>query len=145
MAEQNNDQPPSDYPELTIPVGGFKSNIPEHLFKDDDPQMRWLMEEMSKNTQATEFCVRAAVDTNAQVRKTNGRLKGAEQKIIDSQADIEILKKQMLSISPVINTVNSMTFLFTNKAFLVFFFMSILFLLGYNRDILGTIFKVFFN
>lgn len=145
MPELNNDQPSSDYPELTIPPGGFKSNIPEHLFKDDDPQMRWLMEEMSKNTQATEFCVRALIDTNAQVRKTNGRLKSAEQKIINLQEDAEVLKKQMISINPVISTVNSITFLFTNKAFLVFFFMSILFLLGYNRDILATIFKVFFN
>jgi hypothetical protein len=137
--------PPSDYPAISLPPGGFRSNLPEHLLKDASPADRWLMEEMSKNTQATEFSCRAAVDTNAQVRHTNGRVKSAEAKVADLQADVAALKTQMAAVNPLVSTVSTVRVLFSNKVVLIVVGGFTLFLLGYNRDVLPAIFKFFFG
>lgn len=135
----------SDYPQLKLPQDGWKSNIPEHLLTNAEPEIAWLMQEMSKNTQATEWNSRAALDTNNQVRKTNGRLKNAEHKVEVMEAEIISLKSQMAVVNPIVNTISTLKVVFTNKLFLVILGTSILFLLGFNRDVLPVIWKFFFG
>lgn len=145
MPQSPDGQPQSDYPELKLPPDGWKSNIPPSLLTNVEPQMVWLMEQMSKNTQATEWTSHAAMDTNQQVRKTNGRLKGAESTIISLQADVEALKAEMKTVSPITTALNTARLVLTNKIFLVILAMSVLFLLGFNRDIMVTILKALFG
>lgn len=136
------DQPPqSDYPELSLPEGGWKSSIPEHLLKDAKPADRWLMEEMSKNSQATDFCSRAAVESNGLIRRTNGRLKGAEARIIDLtnevaqlKADNLVLKAQILALAPIVSTVATTRMLLSSKIVLAILGAAVLFFFGFNRD-----------
>jgi hypothetical protein len=135
------DSPQSDYPELSLPEGGWKSNIPEHLLKDAKPADRWLMEEMSKNTQATDFSCRAAVEGNGLIRKTNGRLKGAEAQIVDLRTEVAqlkvdnlVLKAQVLALAPIVSTVSTAKTLLSSKIVLVVLGMAVLFALGLNRD-----------
>ena len=142
---QDQDAQQSQYPEIRLPEGGWQSSIPPHLLDNADPQMSWLMQEMSKNTQATEFCSRAAVDTNGQVRKTNGRLKSAEAKVIELQSDVAALKLQMAKIDPIANTFSTVRVVFSNKVFLVVLGGFLLFILGYNRDVLPAIARYFFG
>ncbi len=139
----DSDTPLSDYPELVIPPDGWKSNIPEHLLRDASAADRWLMEEMSKNTQATEFCVHAAVNTNDQVRRTNGRLKGAERNIIGLQQDLQEMKVQMRAMKPIIGPLSTIRVVFSYKIAWAVLGIVILFLAGANRDVLFKIAKYF--
>lgn len=142
---QPSDLPPSDYPELKLPPDGWKSNIPAHLLDSADPEMKWLMQEMSKNTQATEWNGRAALDTNVHVRKTNGRLKSAEQSVIDLKADVETLKANARAVAPIVSTLSIVRIVFSNKVSWVILGLAILFLLGFNRDVLPAIWSAIFG
>lgn len=141
---ENKHTPESDYPEISLPIGGFKSNIPEYLLHESDPQMKWLMEEMSKNTQATNFGVTAAIDTNTQVRKTNGRLKMAEKNITDLKQDVIILKGQMDNINPLAASISTIRVILSNRLFILIAAMGILFLLGFNRSVIADLIKILF-
>lgn len=66
----------SDYPKLYRP--NFEPQIPEHLLNDLSPEMRHLMNEVNISRQYHEWTAEAMVNTNEQVRKTNGRLKRVE-------------------------------------------------------------------
>lgn len=63
----------SRYPELSIPEHGFVSTIPPHLLEGVDEQTRWLLSEISRNTQATEFACRGVVDLSRHLRTLNGK------------------------------------------------------------------------
>ena len=146
MPQSPNDQlPTSDYPQLELPEGGFKSNIPEYLLKDSDPQMKWLMEKMSENTQMTEWTGHGVLDTNIHVRHTNGRLKLAEKEILRLKQEVIDLTLKLEEITPIANAIKTSLVLLTNKIFLIFSGLSILFLLGYHRDIIPALFHLFFG
>lgn len=145
MPQSSKEPAKSDYPELTLPSGGFQSNIPSHLLENATKADKWLMEQISKNTQAIEWNNHATIDTNLQVRKTNGRLKDAEQQVIDLKSDVEILKTQMGNISPFTTGLATIRLVLSNKIVWFIIGTSILFLLGINRDVLPTIFKFFFS
>lgn len=66
----------STYPELELPH--FESTIPEHLLQDVSKETRFVMENINIQTQYIKWLCEAAIDTNHQVRKTNGRLKKVE-------------------------------------------------------------------
>lgn len=66
----------SDYPELESP--NIEPHIPEHLLENLTPEMRHLIEQNSIQNQYMGWVLKAIVDTNKQVRKTNGRLKKVE-------------------------------------------------------------------
>lgn len=142
----------SDYPDISLPPGGFKPKIPTGLLANASDIDKWLIEEMSKNTQATEFACNAAISINQNVQKTNGRLKGAEAHIVDLRTEIAQLKAdnlalaaQVMSLAPIANTVATTKTLLGNKIFLIILGGFTLFLLGYNREVLPAIFKFFFG
>ena len=66
----------STYPVIELPE--FDSTIPEHLLHDVSKENRFVMENINIQTQYIKWLCQAAVDTNHQVRKTNGRLKKVE-------------------------------------------------------------------
>lgn len=66
----------STYPIIELP--DFHSTIPEHLLQDVSRENRFVMENLNIQTQYIKWLCESAVDTNHQVRKTNGRLKKVE-------------------------------------------------------------------
>lgn len=83
-----------------MPAGGFVSSIPAHLLIDADPQMRWVMEEISKSTAANEFACRAAVTHNEHLRKLNGKTFRNEKAHEEVRAELEALKAQAAAVTP---------------------------------------------
>lgn len=66
----------STYPQLELPE--FESTIPPHLLNGVSPENQFVMEHINIQTQYIKWLCEAAIDTNQQVRKTNGRLKKVE-------------------------------------------------------------------
>ena len=66
----------STYPQLELPE--FESTIPEHLLTGVSKETQFVMENINIQTQYIKWLCQSAVDTNHQVRKTNGRLKKVE-------------------------------------------------------------------
>jgi len=62
----------STYQKLELPE--FDSAIPEHLLHNISKENQFVMENISIQTQYIKWLCNAAVETNHQVRKTNGRL-----------------------------------------------------------------------
>lgn len=154
MPQPSDDHPPyqSQYPELKLPDGGFRSTLPEHLLNGADDQMSWIMHEISRNSAATEFACRGAVDLSNHLRALNGKtnrnavgLDEARAEIAALKTDNATLKAQVEAARPIVGTIITVKTLFSNKLFLIIFGMSVLFLLGFNRDILPAIAKYFFG
>ena len=148
--QQSNQPFQSQYPELKIPEHGFISNIPQHLLENCDPQMTWLLNEVSKNTAATEFACRGAVDLSAHLRALNGKTFRNEKKLIENIEEVAKVKEEQLelktqlrSMKPIVGTLSSLKILFTNKLFLAILALATMFLLGMNRDVLFKIAKFF--
>jgi hypothetical protein len=74
---QSNEEQESLYPELEMPE--FDSAIPEHLLKGVTDENKFVMENISMQTQYIKWLCEAAINTNHQVRKTNGRLIKVEE------------------------------------------------------------------
>lgn len=66
----------STYPQLELPE--FESTIPPHLLLNVPKETQFVMENINIQTQYIKWLCQSAVDTNHQVRKTNGRLKKVE-------------------------------------------------------------------
>jgi hypothetical protein len=66
----------STYPQLELPE--FESTIPSHLLHGVSRENQFVMENINIQTQYIKWLCEAAIDTNQQVRKTNGRLKKVE-------------------------------------------------------------------
>lgn len=66
----------SAYPQLQLPE--FESTIPAHLLKGVSKENQFVMENINIQTQYIKWLCEAAIDTNQQVRMTNGRLKKVE-------------------------------------------------------------------
>lgn len=66
----------SPYPELEKPA--FQTSIPSHLIKDVDPQTKFVLIQLDMINQQNQWLIKSAIDTNHQVRHTNGRLRDLE-------------------------------------------------------------------
>lgn len=77
--------PESTYPALERPE--FKSQIPPHLLAEASDADKHIMGELSKLGQFSHWSVDAHISTMESVRKTNGRLIRAEEKIKDLEDD----------------------------------------------------------
>lgn len=77
--------PESTYPALERPE--FKSQIPVHLLAEASDADKHIMGELSKLGQFSHWSVDAHISTMESVRKTNGRLIRAEEKIKDLEDD----------------------------------------------------------
>lgn len=81
----------SSYPELERPV--FQDNIPAHLLVGIDDRSRYSIQQLSLISQQNEWLIKAATDTNEQVRNTNGRVKLIEvwrTKLEDKQIESKL-------------------------------------------------------
>jgi hypothetical protein len=87
----HNDELNSSYPILEKPL--FNSKLPSHLLSDQDEKTKYVLEKLDIMIQQNEWLIKAAIDTNEQVRKTNGRLKTLESWKED--INLEELKKDV--------------------------------------------------
>jgi hypothetical protein len=90
--ESDNISHKSNYPELEKP--SFHDNIPSHLLVNIDEKDRYVIQQLSMISQQNEWLIRAAIDTNEQVRHTNGRVKGLEafkSKLQDKNVENKLL------------------------------------------------------
>lgn len=86
--------------ELALPRGGFVSKLPPHLLQDADPQTAWIMHEMSKNTQATEFACHAVLEQNAHLRALNGKTYRNEKGLAEAKETVAALNKKAEVMEP---------------------------------------------
>lgn len=130
MADPTDPSPlKSTLPILTLPEGGFKSNLPDFLLPTD-PNMKWLMEQVSVTTQAANFACQAAVTHNEHLRILNGRTLKNEKAAEDIKADVAALKDQSGVLSPVSKALASFTFLWESKPFKVIFILGLFVVAG---------------
>lgn len=121
----------STYPELKLP-DKWESSIPEHLLDGADPQTLFIMHELSKNSQAIEWACHGLIDTNAQVRRTNGRLIQAEKDIKKETAALAALTAKADLMEPLFKPLSLLMRMWEYKYFrwatylLVFFFFTYL-------------------
>lgn len=69
---QDNDETESTIPALEKPE--FKSDIPPHLLANASENEKYVLEQLSMVMQYVRWSSQVEVDTNHQVRKTNGRV-----------------------------------------------------------------------
>ncbi len=73
----------SSYPELTRPF--FQSAVPQHLLAEASPADCYVMNELSKLSQAMAWSVEAHLAGNYQTRKTDERLIVVEDRVQKEQ------------------------------------------------------------
>lgn len=120
----------SPIPELKMPPNGFVSTIPQHLLVDIDAQMRWLLEEVSKNTAATEFACRGVVAATEHLRTLNGKTYRNEQTAASLVAELQTLKDQASTVSPFLKPVSMFATLWANRLFRWIFTLGLITLFG---------------
>lgn len=126
-------QPPfeSKFPELNVPKDGWHSNIPPSLLDGADDQMRWLMDEMSKNTQATQFAGQGVSDISRHLRELNGRTGKNERATADIKESVESLKSQAKAVAPFIKPVMQFASLWEFRPFRWVFYTATFFFFTY--------------
>ncbi len=152
MPQPSESNPPfqSQYPELKIPVEGFKSSLPEHLLEGADRQTQWIMNEISRNSAATEFACHGAVELSSHLRALNGKtyknekgLSEVKDQIVDLKKEVVDLKTQMRAMKPIIGPLSTIRVVFSYKIAWFILAIVVLFLAGINRDALLKIAKYF--
>lgn len=93
MPHNHNSEDDSDIPEVKMPENGFQSDLPVSLLKDCTPKDRYLYEKLGEMEHFIKWSAPIMVNTNLQVRKTNGRVNKAEENIIQLQEDSAKVKK----------------------------------------------------
>lgn len=112
-------------PILTLPPEGFVSQLPAHLLPND-PNMRWLMEEMSKNSQATEFSCRGVIELSQHMRVLNGRTAKAEASLTETKADLAALKARIEPVGGLVKGIGYFAYLWAFLPFRVLFSLGVL-------------------
>jgi len=149
--QQSNQPFVSQYPELKIPEEGFVSSLPKHLLEGADEQTKWIMNEISRNSAATEFACHGAVELSSHLRALNGKtfrnekgLQGVRDDMADLKKEVIVLQDQMKSVSPIVGTVSTVRLVFSNKISWIILGLAGAFLLGLNRDTVWKILQYFF-
>lgn len=150
FSNQSPQQYVSSLPELSLPEGGFKSNIPSHLLAGTDKQTEWIMNEISKNTAATEFACQAAVTQNAHLRVLNGRTYKNEKAAQELREELDTLNEQAASVSPFLKPVGQFASLWQYAAFRWTIYIALAFIITYvypayialHPDLAGILLKL---
>lgn len=131
MSSQPTTQPPfeSRYPELSLPPGGWKSTLPEHLLEGADSQTLFIMTELSKASQANDFACHGVVELSKHLRALNGKTYRNEKAVGDAQADLDTLKDQAKVVTPFIKPLSMFASLWEYTAFRWVFFAGCAFFL----------------
>ena len=109
----------STYPKLELPE--FESTIPPHLLTGVSRENQFVMENINIQTQYIKWLCEAAIDTNQQVRKTNGRLKKVES-WKDKISSIWVTAGAILTFSGTLIMIVSKLYktVFTDQSFSIF-------------------------
>lgn len=86
----SNPEDNSKIPQLHIPEGGFKADIPDALLQDCSEKDRYLYETLGSMKHYIDWSSKVLIDSNFESRKTNGR-------VLKNEADISILESQIKS------------------------------------------------
>lgn len=70
----------------------FESKIPEHLLQSETPAMRYLMTELSKNTQATEYLLQKREESGEKLDEISKKLDYTNGKIAKNILDVAELQ-----------------------------------------------------
>lgn len=126
-------QPPfeSRVPELKIPEHGFQSTLPQHLLEGADPQTIWLLNEISKNTQATEFACRGVVELSLHLRALNGKTYKNESSNAVLKDKVEVLEAQALAVAPFYKPLAQFAALWEYRAFRYLVYAAAVFFFSY--------------
>jgi hypothetical protein len=115
----NESTPPfvSRYPELSLPPGGWKSTLPEHLLEGADPQTLFIMHELSKNSQATDFACRAVIEQNAHLRALNGKTYRNERGLAEIKGSVDTLTEKAAIMEPLFKPLSQFMALWEYRLF----------------------------
>lgn len=123
MSSQPTTQPPfeSRYPELSLPPGGWKSSLPEHLLEGADPQTLFIMTELSKASQANDFACHGVVELSKHLRTLNGKTFKNERAVAEAQAGVDALSDQAKVVTPFLKPISMFASLWEYTVFKWFF------------------------
>lgn len=121
----------SRYPSLSIPEHGFVSSIPAHLLDGCDDQMRWLLQEVSKNTAATEFACRGVVDLSTHLRALNGKTYRNERGLGEAREILNELNEKATVMEPLFKPMSQFMSLWEYKWFRWICYLAGFFLITY--------------
>lgn len=111
----------SDIPEVKIPDNGFKSDLPDFLLEGCSPKDKYMFEILGEVKHYMNWSAPIIVDSNLQVRKTNGRVNKLEDQISSwvnfKQGLFKLLKNKyviiflafviFVALFPLVNWINS--------------------------------------
>lgn len=121
----------SRVPDLKVPAE-WNSNIPSHLLADVDPATRWIMEELSKNTQATQFAIHAVLEQNNHLKNLNGKTFKTEKGLSEAKDTLAVLMAKADLMEPLLKPMSLLLRMWEYQMFrwatylLVFFFFTYL-------------------
>jgi hypothetical protein len=72
----------------------FVSNIPSHLLSNETPAMQFLMTELSKNTQATEYLLQKREESGAKLDEISAKLDYTNSKTAKVMLELAELQKK---------------------------------------------------
>lgn len=105
----------------------FESNIPPALLETASPTEKWLMEEMSKNTQATEWLLHKREEDSKKLDEldkklsfTNGKIANAIIQINSLEQDKKVKEESWTEINKIISIKKFIGKYLINKYALVF-------------------------
>lgn len=114
----------SEYPELKLPDGGFKSEIPDFLLADSSKQEIFIMENLSKLTQALEWNTKATIDLSNGLRRTNGkvyktleRVNRLEENKDETDNKLDDINKELTENREILSDLKGAKSLFSKKWF----------------------------
>lgn len=121
----------STVPELKMPPDGFVSNIPPHLLENCDEQTKWLLNEISKNTQATEFACHGVVKLSEHMRMLNGKTYKNERAAAILGDKVDALETQSKTMTPFFRPMTQFAGLWEYRIFKWAFWIVLFFILTY--------------
>jgi uncharacterized protein YpuA (DUF1002 family) len=121
-----------------MPEPHFSSQIPEHLLKDETPAMQFLMNELSKNTQATEYLLKRREESGeildeikTELKNQGGKLENQAKELLEIRlqtqrtngsiikhtGQIETLEKNTKDLNQIVGVKKFLEKLFSSKLF----------------------------
>jgi len=114
-----------------MPPEGFVSTIPPHLLDSCDEQTKWLLNEISKNTQATEFACHGVVVLSEHMRTLNGRTFKNEKAASLLADQVGVLQEQAKTMTPFFRPMTQFAGLWEYRAFKWIFWAAVFFFFTY--------------
>lgn len=90
----------SSIADIILPPEGFQSKIPPHLLENCDEATKWIMQEMSKSTQVSEFVLHATLEHNRHLRALNGKTFKNERGLSEIQDTVITLNEKVTLLDP---------------------------------------------